>query len=142
MRLSRIARGGLTRCSFAGHREDVASLIGGMDVFVLPSLNEGMGRVLVMAMALGTPIVASRTGGVPELLEDGRAGVLVPPADPGAIAEAACGLLDRPARARALAEAGSPACPPVQHSRDDRLAGEALPRGGIAEGARATGHGR
>jgi glycosyltransferase involved in cell wall biosynthesis len=91
---------------FTGHREDVGSLIGGMDVFVLPSLNEGMGRVLVMAMALGKPIVASRTGGVPELLGNGAAGILVPPGNPDAIAEAVSDLLANPERAKPLAEAG------------------------------------
>jgi len=94
------------RVIFTGHRENVASLIAGMDVFVLPSLNEGMGRVLVMAMALGKPIVASRVGGVPELLGQGEAGLLVPPADPRALADAICTLLADPVRAKALLEAG------------------------------------
>jgi glycosyltransferase involved in cell wall biosynthesis len=91
---------------FTGHREDVAALIAGMDVFVLPSLNEGMGRVLVMAMALGKPIVASRTGGVPELLGNGEAGVLVPPGNPDALAAVVNDLLANPERAKPLAEAG------------------------------------
>jgi glycosyltransferase involved in cell wall biosynthesis len=91
---------------FTGHREDVASLIAGMDLFVLPSLNEGMGRVLVMAMALGKPIVATSVGGVPELLGHGEAGVLVPAADPKALADAVAALLRDPERARRLGEAG------------------------------------
>jgi glycosyltransferase involved in cell wall biosynthesis len=91
---------------FTGHREDVASLIAGMDLFVLPSLNEGMGRVLVMAMALGKPIVATTVGGVPELLGHGEAGVLVPAADPAALADAVAGLLRDPECARRLGEAG------------------------------------
>ena len=77
-----------------------------MDVVVLPSLNEGMGRVLVMAMALGKPIVATRVGGVPELLADGAAGRLVPPGDAAALADAVCGLLRDPDQATALGEAG------------------------------------
>ncbi len=95
-----------SRVIFTGYREDVPSLIAGMDVFVLPSLNEGMGRVLVMAMALGKPIVASRVGGVPELLGQGEAGLLIPPADPASLSNAVCMLLEDPERARAMAEAG------------------------------------
>jgi glycosyltransferase involved in cell wall biosynthesis len=94
------------RVVFAGFREDIPAVIAGMDVFVLPSLNEGMGRVLVMAMALGKPIVATRVGGVPELLGDGKAGLLVPPRDPAALAEAILALLHDRTRAAALAEAG------------------------------------
>jgi len=94
------------RIVFTGFREDIPALIAGMDVFVLPSINEGMGRVLVMAMALGKPIVATRVGGVAELLGDGEAGLLVPPRDPAALAEAATALLRDVTRASALAEAG------------------------------------
>jgi glycosyltransferase involved in cell wall biosynthesis len=98
---------GLTdRVTFAGFREDVPSVLAGMDVVVLPSLNEGMGRVLVMAMALGKPIVATRVGGVAELLGDGEAGVLVPARDAAALASAITALLRDPPRARALGEAG------------------------------------
>ena len=94
------------RVLFTGYREDVPSLLAGMDLVVLPSLNEGMGRVLVMAMALGKPIVATRVGGVPELLADGEAGWLVPPADSAALAHAVSNLLTDPQRGRSLAEAG------------------------------------
>jgi glycosyltransferase involved in cell wall biosynthesis len=94
------------RVIFTGYREDIPALIAGMDVFVLPSLNEGMGRVLVMAMALGKPIVATHVGGVPELLGEGEAGLLVPPSNPRALADAIGMLLADPVRAKALAEAG------------------------------------
>ncbi len=94
------------RLVFAGFRKDAPALIAGMDVFVLPSINEGMGRVLVMAMALGKPIVATHVGGVGELVGSGEAGLLVPPRDPKALADAVIALLDDPARAAALAEAG------------------------------------
>jgi glycosyltransferase involved in cell wall biosynthesis len=100
----RLGLGG--RITFAGFQEDVPALLAGMDTFVLPSLNEGMGRVLVMAMALGKPIVATRVGGVPELLGDGEAGILVPPEDSDAIAEAVSTLLCDSPRARALGETG------------------------------------
>ncbi len=108
------------RVVFAGHRDDVPSLIAAMDVFTLPSLNEGMGRVLVMAMALGKPIVASSVGGVPELIGRGEAGILVPPSDPAALAEAICQLLENPARARALGEAGRRRAP--RYSADAMIA--------------------
>ena len=94
------------RIVFAGFRENIPALIAGMDCFVLPSINEGMGRVLVMAMALGKPIVATRVGGVAELLGNGEAGVLVPPRDPPALADAVITLLHDPTRASVLAEAG------------------------------------
>jgi len=85
---------------------DISALIAGMDVFVLPSLNEGMGRVLVMAMALGKRSSPTRVGGVPELLANGEAGLLVPPADPRALADAICTLLADPVRAKTLGAAG------------------------------------
>ena len=100
----RLGLGG--RVTFVGFREDVPAVLAGMDAVVLPSLNEGMGRVLVMAMALGKPIVATSVGGVPELLGNGEAGVLVPPGDSAAIAEAVSTLLCDQLRARALGEAG------------------------------------
>ncbi|MBI4536536.1 MAG: glycosyltransferase family 4 protein [candidate division NC10 bacterium] len=118
MALEREARdlGLADRIHFTGFREDVPALIAGMDFFVLPSLNEGMGRVLVMAMARGKPIVATRVGGVPELLGEGEAGLLVPPADPAALAGAICSLLQDPVRLRAIAEAGRRRAP--QYSAD------------------------
>jgi glycosyltransferase involved in cell wall biosynthesis len=94
------------RVLFTGFRDDVPSLLAGMDVVVLPSLNEGMGRVLVMAMALGKPIVATRVGGVPELLAHGAAGRLVPPGDAATLTDAVCALLRDPDQATALGEAG------------------------------------
>jgi len=76
------------------------------DIFVLASRNEGMGRALVEAMALGIPVVASAVGGVPELLEHGRAGLLVPPGDPAALAQAIGHLADDRPFAAALGRAG------------------------------------
>jgi len=100
------ARGLQDRIVFTGFREDVSSIMAGTDLVVLPSINEGMGRVLVMAMALGKPIVATRVGGVAELLGDGEAGLLVPPRDPAALAEAIILLLRDSQRARTLGDAG------------------------------------
>jgi glycosyltransferase involved in cell wall biosynthesis len=78
---------------------------------VLPSINEGQGRVLVYAMALGKPIVASRVGGVPELLGDGEAGWLVPPADATSLAQAVSSLLEDPLHAAKLGEAARSRAP-------------------------------
>jgi glycosyltransferase involved in cell wall biosynthesis len=64
---------------FLGWRNDAAKIISVTDIFVLPSLNEGMGRVLAEAMALGKPIVASNVGGIPDLVIHGKNGFLVPP---------------------------------------------------------------
>lgn len=66
---------------FPGWRLDVAEAMSIFNIFVLPSLNEGMGRVLVEAMALGKPIVASNVGGIPDLVVDGENGFLVPAGD-------------------------------------------------------------
>jgi len=76
------------RFRFLGPRDDVPDLMAAMDVFVLPSVNEGMGRVLLEAGAAGTPSVASHVGGIPDIIEDGRTGILVPPRDPEALARA------------------------------------------------------
>lgn len=95
------------RVRFVGFREDAARWIAALDVFVLPSINEGMGRVLVQAMALEVPVVASRVGGMPEVTGDGDAGILVPPRDPAAIAEAVARLLGDPALRRALGKRGA-----------------------------------
>jgi glycosyltransferase involved in cell wall biosynthesis len=72
---------------FLGWRDNVAKIISIYDIFVLPSLNEGMGRVLAEAMALGKPIVASNIGGVPDLVIHGKNGFLVPPKNPKELAK-------------------------------------------------------
>ena len=79
-----------------GHREDIEVCLAGLDCFVLPSLNEGMGRALIEAMAAGLPVVASRVGGIPSLIEDGKNGLLVPAGDSLALASALGRLLDDP----------------------------------------------
>ena len=85
-------------------RCDIAELLSCLDLFVLPSIYESMGRVLVEAMASGLPIVATRVGGVPEVLAHGVAGRLVPPADPRALAEGILELLSQPQLAHGLAQ--------------------------------------
>src|SRR5262249_14466161 len=94
------------RMRFTGSRDDVADLLGLADVFVLPSESEGFGRVLVEAMAMARPIVATNVGGIPDIVRDGETGVLVEPANPVALAHAVRGLLDDPAGAARLGAAG------------------------------------
>lgn len=73
-----------------------------LDLFVLPSLSEGMGLVLLEAMQAGVPIVASAVGGVPEVLREGKDGLLVPPGDPNLLLAACSQLIDNPDYAQAL----------------------------------------
>ncbi len=91
---------------FLGWRQDVAEVISTFDVFVLPSLNEGMGRVLVEAMALGKPIVASGIGGIPDLVADGKNGYLVPVGDVEVLAARIRRLLDDPEKREKMGNAG------------------------------------
>jgi glycosyltransferase involved in cell wall biosynthesis/protein-tyrosine-phosphatase len=98
-------------CTFVGTRSDVADLVAAMDIFVLPSLDEGIPMALLEAMALGKPVVATAVGGVPEVVTDHVNGVLVRPRDAHALSEACLGLVREPgwaetvgARARRLVE--------------------------------------
>jgi glycosyltransferase involved in cell wall biosynthesis len=75
-------------------------------LFVLPSRHEPLGVALMEAMAMGAPVLATRAGGVPELIEDGRTGFLVEPDDAAALARRIREILDRPEQARLAAEAG------------------------------------
>jgi sugar transferase (PEP-CTERM/EpsH1 system associated) len=83
-----------------GSRGDVAHMLQGMDVFVLPSLNEGMSNAILEAMASGLPIVATDVGGNAELVEPERTGVLTAPGDVGALAQALKTYLEDPERRR------------------------------------------
>ena len=91
---------------FMGWRNDIEHILPQFDIFVLPSLNEGMGRVLVEAMAAARPIVASNTGGIPDLVKHQMNGLLVPPGDPRALAEALLQLIRHPDAARRMGQAG------------------------------------
>lgn len=91
---------------FTGHVTDMPALYAALDVLVAPSRWEGFGLMLVEAMAAGKPIVASRVGAIPEVVGGSGAALLVPPADPAAIAEAVCALLAEPARRAAMGAAG------------------------------------
>ncbi len=85
------------RARFLGIRHDVPDLLAASDLFVLPSLWEGLGLVFLEAMAVGLPIVASRVSAIPEVVEDGATGWLVPPGDPEALARAITAALGDPA---------------------------------------------
>jgi glycosyltransferase involved in cell wall biosynthesis len=93
------------RLHLAGFREDAAAWLGVMDAFAMPSLSEGMPLSLLEAMAAGLPIAATRVGGVPEALEDGRTGLLVPPGDPRALAGALARIAEEPVWSRDLGRA-------------------------------------
>jgi len=73
--------GAAENVSFLGWRDDIPEIMQIFDIFVLPSLNEGMGRVLVEAMAAGKAVIASNVGGVPDLVKHGRNGFLAKPGD-------------------------------------------------------------
>ena len=90
------------RVAFLGFRRDLPELLAAADIQVHPSHTEGLPLAVCAGMAAGLPIVASRVGGVPEVIHDGRTGVLVPAGDPAAVARAVAALLDDPQRARRL----------------------------------------
>lgn len=90
------------RVRFLGHREDVADLLAGADIFVLPSRSEAFPNGALEAMAAGLPVVACRVGGLIDLIEHERTGLLVPPDDSAALADALDSLLRAPQSAAAL----------------------------------------
>jgi len=91
---------------FLGNRRDVPNLLKKMNLLVAPAVGEeAFGRVLIEAGALGVPVVASRIGGIVDVVEHGEDGILVPASDPAALAEAAIELLSHPEKAARLAEA-------------------------------------
>ena len=79
-----------------GSSENVAELLRGFDIFVLPSLNEGISNTILEAMATGLPVVATNVGGNPELVMDGETGRLCPPAQPAAMADVLRAYIDDP----------------------------------------------
>ena len=91
---------------FAGLRCDVEQILPLLDLFVLPSLCEGFGIALVEAMAAGCPVVATAVGGIPEVVQSERVGVLVPAGDPQALTDALADLLKNRSKARALGSDG------------------------------------
>lgn len=93
-------------CLFVGVRTDIADILASADLFVLPSISEGFPFVLLEALAIGCPVVASRVNGIPELIEDGKTGLLVPARDPQALARAIQALLSDPVAASRMGAVG------------------------------------
>jgi glycosyltransferase involved in cell wall biosynthesis len=102
----RAARGTPDRIRLLGQRDDVPDLLAASDVFVFPSLREGFGGAMVEAMAMGLPVVASDIGPLREIVDHGRSGLLVPPRDSGALAEAIQRILGAPALGASLGAQG------------------------------------
>ena len=94
------------RVIFTGRRDDVPAVTAALDVAVLPSYREAQGLTILEAMALSRPVVASNVGGIPEMVEDGITGLLVPPHDPLALAGAIARLLTNHPLADMLGRAG------------------------------------
>lgn len=96
---------------FLGWRSDLDRIYAGSDLVVLTSNNEGTPVSLIEALAAGRAVVATDVGGVRDVLENGRLGILVPPGDASALAEAIAGLLDQPELRRELGSLGAAAAP-------------------------------
>lgn len=100
------ALGVTDRLCFTGFRQDILALMQSFEIFVMPSHLEGLGTAVLDAMALGKPVVAAQAGGIPEVVHHGRTGLLVPPRDAGALAEAIHFLLHHPEQRKAFGIAG------------------------------------
>jgi glycosyltransferase involved in cell wall biosynthesis len=94
------------RVHFAGYQPQPERFFHAMDVFALTSRSEGMPLAVLEAWAAGVPVVSSRVGGIPELIEEGRTGFMFEAGDEAALATRLAGLLGNPQRARAVGEAG------------------------------------
>jgi glycosyltransferase involved in cell wall biosynthesis len=107
-RLTRLAKekGADRTVRFLGVRYDIQDLLSALNVAVITSDYEGSPLSVMEYMEAGLPVVATRVGGVPDIVVDGETGFLVPPRDPAAVAEALSRLLEEPELARAMGEAG------------------------------------
>jgi glycosyltransferase involved in cell wall biosynthesis len=112
-----LRRGVAEQLRLLGRRDDVADLLGACDVFAMPSRREGLGVAALEAMALARPVVATRVGGLAEAVVHERTGLLVPPDDSSALAEALARLVADPDLASRLGRAG-PTHIAARHGRD------------------------
>ncbi|HEY9272987.1 glycosyltransferase [Achromobacter sp.] len=94
------------RVHFTGRRDDIGNVLTAFDVFALPTLREALGTVFIEAAAMGLPVVGTNVGGVPETMQAGVTGLLVPPGDPAALAAALESLLADPVLRRRMGDAG------------------------------------
>lgn len=101
-----LTRGLAHKVQFLGHRRDIPILLQAADLFVLASHSEGLPLTVLEAMAARRAVVATRVGGVPELVVDGETGLLVPPHHPQALADAIARLVSRPELRATMGEAG------------------------------------
>jgi glycosyltransferase involved in cell wall biosynthesis len=106
MRLAAHDMGLAAAVHFLGNREDVPDLLAAMDIFALPSYSEGVSLALLEAMAAGLPVIASEVGGLPEVVQHEKNGLLIPPRDSTALVQALETLLADPILARHLAQRG------------------------------------
>lgn len=87
---------------FLGIREDIPQLLSLMDIFILPSITEGTPLSIIEAMSMKLPVIASRVGGIPEVVSDGKTGILVNPGNPDEITDAVLNLLEDSKRRREM----------------------------------------
>lgn len=100
------ARSGSARIEYLGHQEDVLPVYQSAAVVLVPSLSEGLGLSAIEAMACGRPVIASRVGGLPEVISHNETGLFVPPADPAALARAIMELMRDPSLCARMGAAG------------------------------------
>lgn len=94
------------RVLFLGQRDDIPEILKIMDVFISSSLREGMSNTILEAMAVGLPVIATKVGGTPEIVVDGKTGFLVCPANPKELAEGIIKVLKNPQQAKNMGKAG------------------------------------
>lgn len=129
---------------FTGFRPDAPRVAAAFDVYVVPSLYEGLGRAVTEAMASGRPVVATAVNGVPDLVTPGATGLLAEPRDPASLARAVLWMLDHPDEAAAMGACGrervrSHFSPAVMCGALDELYSELLGQAGVPRPNRAVG---
>jgi glycosyltransferase involved in cell wall biosynthesis len=108
---ARAAGLGLGGCvHFTGHRADIGPVLAGLDVVVSPSIEESACYTMVEALLMERGVVASNVGGLPDTVQHGQTGLLVPPADPAALAGAVAELLACPSRRQQMGRLGRSRC--------------------------------